>query len=86
MDELNQRVLEVGRIHELQGNYEKTLLLLSALKSGSVGLDEFAMVSGGWFLIPKPVVADQVPGPIVMVEVPEPCSEPLPLPKHSGEF
>ena len=53
MEELNRRVLELGRMHDLQSNYEKTLLLLSALKSGEITLEDFQLVPGGWNLIPR---------------------------------
>ena len=67
MDELNRQVLDVDARHQVQANYEKTLLLLAALKSGAISLDQFNLVPGGWQLVlaqPAVVIveeADPVP-------------------------
>ena len=47
----NQKVIELHRQRELQGNYDKTLLLLQMLKDGEVTIDDFEIVEGGWTLV-----------------------------------
>lgn len=55
MNELNAKLLEFNRVANIQANYEKTLMLLAALKSGEVTVSDFELIPGGWNLIqPKP--------------------------------
>lgn len=55
----------MSQLTEAQSNYQKSLMLLSALKSGQITLDDFEMINGGWQLrIPTPVQ----PAPQVIVE------------------
>lgn len=69
--DLNQRLLDSDRANAVQRNYEKTLMLLVALKAGQVTVNDFVMTAdGGWQLVMEQPVADSLPEP-----------DPLPLPE-----
>ena len=55
LQELNQKLLDLQNQTQLAANYQKTLMLLAGLKSGSIDLEDFVMVGDGWSLVmPKP--------------------------------
>ena len=65
LQELNNKLIQMSQLTEAQSNYQKSLMLLSALKSGQITLDDFEMTNGGWQLrIPAPVQ----PAPQIIVE------------------
>lgn len=49
------------RLHRAEANYEKTLALLAALKSGEVSLQEVRLIQDGWQIAPKPPVEELSP-------------------------
>lgn len=54
MDELQKLSLQLADVDKrltLQADYEKTLLLLAAVKANKVFIDEFELVPGGWRLV-----------------------------------
>lgn len=55
LEQLDAKLIEINRIANLQANYDKTLLLLRALKSGQIEIDDFSMTEDGWNLSPKPL-------------------------------
>lgn len=69
MDELNQKILQIGQIHELQSNYEKTLLLLSAIKSGQIDIEDFVLTEGGWQLRMPPAFVPESPVDVAPIDV-----------------
>ena len=48
MDELLQEINAIQPVSELQCDYAKTIVLLRALKAGTVTLDNVTMIENGW--------------------------------------
>lgn len=86
MERLVRELNQIKRIHDTQADYEKSLVLLGALKTGEVSLDQVTLVENGWTVnepvrrpqaVPVPAldpdpVAEDVPGeaPVEAVEAP----------------
>ena len=51
MQSLVAKLSEVQAVSNLRADYQKTLLLLAALKSGEVTLEQFEIVETGWKLV-----------------------------------
>ncbi len=64
MDALNNKLFELTRIANLQCNYDKTLLLLAALKDGSIELDHIELIPGGWNLTSTPAFVPERQEPL----------------------
>ena len=45
-----QRCAEINALNMLRNDYQKTLLLLRALKAGSITLDQVLLIADGWRL------------------------------------
>ena len=54
-----QQAAMVDRFHKAQSDYEKTLTLLRALKSGEVNLDCVTMTDDGWQVRSPAAESDQ---------------------------
>lgn len=48
MDEFKRLLADIHQRHQVAADYQKTLALLRALKSGAVSIDQIAMTADGW--------------------------------------
>lgn len=69
MDEFLKQLNEINAVSQLRSDYAKTIALLRALKSGSVGLDNVTLTADGWqvsaFVPIVPAVTEQAePGQV----------------------
>jgi hypothetical protein len=64
VDEFQRQLTELHNLNTLRSDYQKTLLLLGALKAGIIGLDFITLTESGWQLTP-PEVSTEVPPEIV---------------------
>lgn len=55
MPQFLETISAIQNQHQLRADYEKTLALLAALKSGALGLENFKLSPGGWQFVPDPV-------------------------------
>lgn len=51
MNELNQKLAAIDTAHRAAANFEKSVALLSAIKAGTVTLDQVELVADGWRLV-----------------------------------
>jgi hypothetical protein len=51
MDELLRQLNEAQAVHNLRADYQKTLILLAALKAGKIQLEQVALMGDGWRLL-----------------------------------
>lgn len=54
LDAEQQRAQDAVNLRNAQLNYEKTMILLRALKQGEMSLDDIALTGDGWTLITRP--------------------------------
>lgn len=50
MDRLLRELNQIQRLHAIQCDYEKTLVVLAYIKSGEVAIDQVNLIEGGWRL------------------------------------
>ena len=60
MDELKRQLGEIHARNMLANDYQKTLALLAALKSGAVNLDQVNLTADGWQIL-ELKIADEPP-------------------------
>lgn len=51
MSEFRRQLTTLDSLHRVTSDFQKTILLLQALKSGAVHLDEIAVSDTGWQII-----------------------------------
>jgi hypothetical protein len=61
VDEFLKTLSEMDRAAQVKLDYDKTLALLVALKSGAVALDQVTLIDGGWSVtaVPQAELSDE---------------------------
>jgi len=59
VDEFKRQLTEMHNLNTLRSDYQKTLLLLRAIKAGTVSMDQFTLTDAGWQIVEPEIVSDQ---------------------------
>ena len=65
MDEFKRQLAEMHNLNTLHSDYQKTLLLLGAIKAGTVPVDQIVLTQSGWQLAEQETVPYK---PVLMEE------------------